>query len=197
VAAIRHAQRTDSPRATALEKMSAADIAWACASLGWRYFEAKLLGDTATAELMKGAMIGSTCDARWIHTLNDYLKYFGPNGTRREIPYVRADKVGPKVITIKAGAKIGLIGDWGTGAEPAKLILRQLKAQNPNIVIHLGDIYYSGTDEECRVNFEAVVDDVLERSKSTIPVCQIASNRDPSFASKSDPSGMTSCGLST
>jgi uncharacterized protein YhaN len=27
--------------------------------------------------------------------------------------------------------------------------------------------------------------------------CQIASNRDPGFASKSDPSGMTSCGLST
>ena len=65
--------------------------------------------------------------------------------------------MGPKVITIKANARIGLIGDWGTGAVPAKRILRQLKAQNPDVLIHLGDIYYSGTEEECRINFESIV----------------------------------------
>jgi hypothetical protein len=39
--------------------------------------------------------------------------------------------------------------------------------------------------------------DVRLVSSMALARCQIASNRDPSFASKSDPSGMTSCGLST
>jgi predicted phosphodiesterase len=169
----------DSEEAATLESMSPLAIADVCASLGLRYLQAKVLGDSATADLIKSELKpGSKCDPKWVQTLEDYLKYFGPTGTRREIPYVKPGDVGPQVITIKSNAKIGLIGDWGTGAEPARRVLRQLKAQRPDIVIHLGDIYYSGTDTECRTNFEAVVNQVLERSQTGIPVYALAGNHD-------------------
>lgn len=48
--------------------------------------------------------------------------------------------------------KIALIGDWGTGpytpAGPAADVMRQVRTLNPDYIIHLGDIYYSGTATE-------------------------------------------------
>ncbi len=78
---------------------------------------------------------------------------FGSTGVQ-PIPYVRPADVGNYTIPIKAGAKIALFGDWGTGGEPARRILEQMRQQQPDVVVHLGDIYYSGTDSECRSNLK-------------------------------------------
>jgi hypothetical protein len=39
----------------------------------------------------------------------------------------------------------------------------------PDIVVHLGDIYYSGTPSECDDNFLAVINQVLDRANTNIP----------------------------
>ena len=49
--------------------------------------------------------------------------------------------------------RIALLSDWGTGTDEARQVLALLARQSPDAVIHLGDIYYSGTDTECRAHF--------------------------------------------
>jgi hypothetical protein len=53
-------------------------------------------------------------------------------------------------ITMPERCKIALLGDWGADNDHAQSIGDLVKQQNPDYVIHLGDIYYSGTDPECR-----------------------------------------------
>jgi DNA/RNA endonuclease G (NUC1) len=161
-----------------LEKMSVADHAATCASLGWQLMQAKVFGDTVTARRLEGELDAGTCDPRWAQTITEYVKYFGVNGTRERPIYVTPAEAGDKVVTIKSGAKVALIGDWGTGAEPAKRVLQQVRQQNPDILIHLGDIYYSGTEEECKVNFEAIVNGVFDRAKTKLPVYTMSGNHD-------------------
>src|ERR1019366_1966695 len=45
-------------------------------------------------------------------------------------------------------ARIAILGDWGTGQQDAKSLLAAIARKNPDVVIHLGDVYYSGTDFE-------------------------------------------------
>ena len=94
-----------------------------CAALGLEYLQAKAFGDEATAARLQGELSQGTCDPRWADTLVEYAKYFGLDGTRGKIPYVSAAQAGETVITIKPNARIGLLGDWGTGAQPARLVL--------------------------------------------------------------------------
>jgi hypothetical protein len=45
---------------------------------------------------------------------------------------------------------VGLLGDWGTGAfrhGQAGAVAAGLRAERPDIVVHLGDVYYAGTAE--------------------------------------------------
>ncbi|MBA3440873.1 MAG: metallophosphoesterase [Pyrinomonadaceae bacterium] len=50
-------------------------------------------------------------------------------------------------------ATIALVSDWGGGNESARSVAAQIRLRNPNYVIHLGDIYYAGTDHEVRKCF--------------------------------------------
>ena len=157
---------------------AAVDVAKVCSALGLRYLEALVLGDKARASEIKAQMDNSTCDPKWLSTLDEYYKYFGPTGTRAKIPYVRAAKAGNHSISIKAGARVAIFGDWGTGGEPARRILNLIKEQKPDVLVHLGDIYYSGTKQECSTNFEKVIDEVFERKKTGVPVFTLAGNHD-------------------
>ena len=164
---------------SALEDMSVPENIQVCAALAKDLLVAKIFGDKARAkEIEEEFLPGSKCDPKWVATINEYVQYFGPNGKLREIPYIKPSAVGPKIIKIKANAKIGLVGDWGTGAAPAKRVLAQLAEQKPDVVVHLGDIYYSGTEDECRTNFEAVVNSVLDRASNDISVYTLAGNHD-------------------
>jgi Calcineurin-like phosphoesterase len=181
-AALRDRGRTDThsvrPGGPAPAAMGPIDRARLCASLGLQYFEARIAGDESTAQKIKSELDDSTCDPRWASTLDAYLRYFGPHGNARPIPYIQPADVGNYTIPIKAGAKIALIGDWGTGGKPARRILTQVRQQQPDVVVHLGDIYYSGTDTECRSNFEAMVNEVLDPAHTAIKVYTLSGNHD-------------------
>jgi len=53
-------------------------------------------------------------------------------------------------ITIPAECRIAIIGDWGADNDHAQSIADLVRQQNPDYVVHLGDIYYSGSEPECR-----------------------------------------------
>jgi calcineurin-like phosphoesterase family protein len=43
---------------------------------------------------------------------------------------------------------IAIVGDWGGGNAAAQAVAEQIKENNPDYVIHLGDVYYAGTESE-------------------------------------------------
>jgi hypothetical protein len=54
----------------------------------------------------------------------------------------------PGVYSIPSTCVIALAADWGTGTASAYAVRDQIRARRPDITIHLGDVYYSGTDQE-------------------------------------------------
>ena len=61
----------------------------------------------------------------------------------------------PQTVRIPNTAQIALAGDWGTGEwrtqknpAPSTRVRQQMIALNPDVTIHLGDVYYSGTADE-------------------------------------------------
>jgi len=56
--------------------------------------------------------------------------------------------------TIGDSFKIAMAGDWGTGLYGAPKIAQQINATGPfDLVLHLGDVYYSGTADEVKERF--------------------------------------------
>jgi len=59
-------------------------------------------------------------------------------------------------------SRVLIIGDWGTHMPDNAALLRQaLKQFKPDVIIHLGDVYYSGTVEECTANVLDVLDAIM------------------------------------
>jgi hypothetical protein len=149
-----------------------------CAELGLQYLEARARGDQVAIKSLRNEINFSKCDAKWLGTLEEYAKFFGPGGGLQPIPYVRAGTIGNKVLDMKPNARVALIADWGTGTDVAVDLLRSVKKREPDIVVHLGDIYYSGTEAECDAFFLEIMDDVLDRANTGIPVYTIPGNHD-------------------
>lgn len=64
---------------------------------------------------------------------------------------------------LPSNGKILMIGDWGTHMTDNVAMLRQgLKELNPDVIIHLGDVYYSGTPQECQENVIDVLDALVK-----------------------------------
>jgi hypothetical protein len=51
--------------------------------------------------------------------------------------------------------RVAIASDWGTGTESAYRVADQMVKAAPDVTIHLGDVYYSGTEEEYRNYFMA------------------------------------------
>ena len=57
--------------------------------------------------------------------------------------------VDPPVIPLSGASSnevnIALVGDWGTGDATAQAVMKQLVSLNPDYIVHVGDVYYSGS----------------------------------------------------
>ena len=141
--------------------LGVSEVAKFCASAAFQLARARvkkiLTGDGADLTKFQevlGAQFG-TCDPRWAETISEFVK----NRVAKDvIPYRRYSQLSDYVIEGVPGdkARIALVGDWGTGDAPAKLLLRQVAQKQPDVVIHLGDIYYSGTDHEFQNYFYGI-----------------------------------------
>ncbi len=150
-----------------------------CASLSARILLARAKGDTAKAEQLENDLQFSTCDPAWAEAVTQYIKVFGLDGSKHEIPYVTYKNMDDFVIEgLPANARIALVADWGTGTSDAVDLLQQVKAHDPDVVIHLGDIYYAATPDECQKYFLAIVDRVFDRSAGQVPVFNLCGNHD-------------------
>jgi len=144
-----------------------------CAKLAAEYVWAEITRDTAKAQALEDSLRFGTCDPLWLTALAIYLDW---KASLAPVPYVRFTNMSDFVIPLpdKADLIVGLIADWGTGLDDAKWLLAELMKKNPDVLIHLGDIYYAGTDDEDRQNFLNIVN----AAASNIPVYTLSGNHD-------------------
>lgn len=148
------------------QALGVADVAKFCASAAFRLAQAKakqlFTGDDTDVKRFQeqlGAQFG-TCDPKWAETITEYLK---TKSAGMKIPYRRHTNLNDFVIEgpVADTSRVAIVGDWGTGESSAKLLLRQIAQKKPDVVIHLGDVYYSGTDHEYQNYFYAIWQSML------------------------------------
>ncbi|MGB9178554.1 MAG: metallophosphoesterase [Pyrinomonadaceae bacterium] len=126
------------------------------------------------------------CDPTYAEALKKYADFILHDGT---IPYIPArggeDQFGVVEGKLPADAMIGIVGDWGTGEKEALDVLKQIKKKNPQVVIHLGDIYYAGTQFEVDNYFYNPWHEILELDHSGITAFTLPGNHD--YYSGGDP----------
>lgn len=95
-----------------------------------------------------------TCDPGWLKCLQDYVGYLWKGHIQAYRPPSDDDDMTSVFEDLPDPCRIGIIGDWGTGTPEALEVLRQLRRDmdegpgRPMILLHLGDIYYSGIASE-------------------------------------------------
>ncbi len=142
------------------------DTAKFCATTALRMAEAKIKAafthdQTEVNQLQSelGTPFGE-CDPKWGAVLATYVKNRLEAGP---IPYRRYSNLSDFVIDGRLPNKgtVVLIADWGTGQPAAKALLQQVASHKPDVVIHLGDVYYSGTTNEVQNYFYALWQPIL------------------------------------
>jgi predicted phosphodiesterase len=122
---------------------------------------------------------GSSCDPGWLIALKAWLVFYWSG----KPPVYNPPTAATVPIALPPAApggslRVGILGDWGTGEPEAIAVLDQLMQWKPDLIIHLGDIYYAGTIDECRTNFLMPIQAARRKFASNIPVYTIPGNHD-------------------
>lgn len=132
-----------------------------CAHLYVGLAAAKFNGNDERVRELESEIRYSVCDPLWAKTLFEF------DNNHQEIPYRHYDSLDDFVLPIgddvteEDNVKIAFVSDWGTGTPLAKNVMRCIGEQKPDIVIHLGDVYYSGTRTEMQNHFLSIVREYL------------------------------------
>jgi hypothetical protein len=145
-----------------------------CARLFLQLALAHARRDAASVALLRSEARYLTCDPLWLEALATYEAALL---RRAPTAYVRHTHLSDFVQdSLPEDARIALIADWGTGMPDAQGLLEQVRALRPHAILHLGDIYYSGTPHEVRAHFLDLFDAVFGRQRP--PLYALAGNHD-------------------
>src|SRR6185312_1595561 len=153
--------------------------AWTYARLAYEMMEAKASGNEPLAAEKEDELKFGSQDPAWAEAVTEYVEFFGPFGTRK-VPRYIPPNASMQPLPMPATATVALIADWGTGTAAAIKLLQGVAQLRPDILIHLGDIYYAGTPDECEANFRTIIDRVFQRTgaDTDIPVFNMPGNHD-------------------
>lgn len=171
-----------------LDRFRTSREAFAASQIHFERAEAMRLGDTERLAALDDVPVRqySTDDyAGWATCLAEYLSYYvaglgtpyyrdwqDPNFGNGNIDYSVIEYQLPPDSTV------AILGDWGTGMPDAVGLLSAIMAMNPTAIIHLGDIYYSGTAAECTTNFLNVVQAAYQQAGVKIPIFTLPGNHE-------------------
>ncbi len=79
---------------------------------------------------------------------------------------------------IPAKATVALIGDIGIGTDTAAAVLAGALSHDPDVVLHVGDVYYSGTKFEFEHRLSAMYQEVCKALKKKVPMFTIPGNHE-------------------
>ena len=85
-------------------------------------------------------------DAGWLGTVWNYV-------VQSKLPFPVASRATDLVFPLADQTSIAIAGDWGTGNESSRAIGSRMQEWNPEYTIHLGDVYYAGTESEEKSRF--------------------------------------------
>jgi len=103
-------------------------------------------GGAAAAALMEQF---SNLDPRWVSWV--WIKAQG--WLKGKHAFVNHTSLNDFQFDMKDEATVAIVGDWGGGNAAAQAVAKQINAIKPDHVIHLGDVYYSGTPKETQERF--------------------------------------------
>eukprot|EP01084_Bolivina_argentea_P251793 422452_1 len=122
----------------------------------------------------------------WAECLTYFKKYLSECKKSIDLHYMEYDEKSkdkcefeiPDVCYHKDGnfLRIGILGDWGGGNKLAQQTIDGLISFKPDLIIHLGDVYYSGTEKEFINNYFKVLNKARENHKC--PIFSIPGNHD-------------------
>lgn len=79
---------------------------------------------------------------------------------------------------LPADARVAIVGDIGTGTDVAAAVLLAALHFKPDAILHLGDIYFSGTSFETHQRFIGLIRSVLRKTRRRIPVFTVPGNHE-------------------
>tara|TARA_B110000211_G_C14085829_1_gene556642 strand:+ start:839 stop:2368 length:1530 start_codon:yes stop_codon:yes gene_type:complete len=79
---------------------------------------------------------------------------------------------------IPSDATVAIIGDIGTGTDIAAAVLLSALSFKPDVILHVGDVYYSGTREEFNEYFVGLIKSVFKDQNVDIPVFTLPGNHE-------------------
>jgi predicted phosphodiesterase len=149
------------------------------AGVAREFWNAHVMGDSAKYDEYKQALTVKFggCDPKFGDAVTRYVEFLLKHGT---VPYRPYKDLSDSVIEgqLPDDALIGIVADWGTGQPEAIEVLRQVKALSPQVVMHLGDVYYAGTAKEVEDYFYKPWQDVLQPEASGITSLTVPGNHD-------------------
>ena len=162
---------------------SQADLNSQLSHLCYNIAQAKVKGDAdLEASLTASYRKFSDKDPGFITCATTYAKYYALyRGVLKYNSWQDNGGLNYGVIDYKLpnDAKVAVIGDWGTGMEDAACLLQTLlNTHQPDVIVHLGDIYYSGTPDECAANYSQIFDTAFQKYGKRLPVFTIPGNHD-------------------
>lgn len=156
-----------------------ADTVCFCSQSALKLAEAKILCDEAACQRYEDDLVKfGECDPLYADAALKYAEYF--IAQCKKIPYRIYHSLSDFVVDghLPSKARVAVLGDWGTGQDAALNVLRQIAAKRPDAVIHLGDIYYSGTAFEDQNYFYAPWSEILRLAGTKIPTFTMSGNHD-------------------
>jgi len=140
-----------------------------CAKAAANFLKAEVEGNEQDSQLYESELRKSVCDvAGWTECLTTYLAY----KALLQSPMYRPNQ--NVVVDLGTKSKLAIIGDWGTGEPAAINLLKQVSALKPDLLLHLGDVYYAATENEVKINFLDACGSVL----GNIPIYTLCGNHD-------------------
>ncbi len=156
--------------------VSKVELASTCAQLYVALAAAKVTGNHDRARELESEIQYSVCDPLWAKTLLEF------DSNEATTPYRHYEDLSDFVLPLEPAAgrtdgtvKIAFVSDWATGTRLAKNVMRCIGDLSPDLMIHLGDVYYSGTKDEMRDHFLEIV---REHLPPETQVFNLAGNHD-------------------
>lgn len=143
----------------------AGNIVVDCARTATEFLVAEITGNHQQSDILAGELKDSKCDPLWGECVVTYLVFKFAVGN---LPYRPNQN---PVIDLGPRTKLAIIGDWGTGDEVAINLLQQVDSLKPDVLIHLGDVYYAGTQNEEQANFLDICRTILGNDILIVSLC--------------------------
>jgi hypothetical protein len=157
-------------------------LAGDCTDLLVDYVLAWGMGNEEWLDRIRSQWKDSPCDATgWLEAVDAWIAYYWDGAAPR---YAAPTATGPQPFALPPAADgtgtltVGILGDWGTGEPEALAVLDQLMQRKPDLIIHVGDVYYAGTEDEQNSNFLTPIANARQKYGRNVPVYALPGNHD-------------------